>query len=93
MEIKRFIDYRPTAKEIDSMFSSVDNYKYVVDMFARSSSCDDYEKLKIACLLFMRGLRDESWSVIESMEDEEYKKYEGEQSYASWVAWEKGLKL
>ena len=70
--------------------------KLFVDCYEEKLKCfdkyprGDYEKLFIAHLLHVRKQYDESWAMIESMKDEEYKRDCLEHTYSEWGKWEKG---
>ena len=85
--MKRLVDYNLTEQEIRQIFGSQESYDTYLELFAKYP---DSEKVKIACVLFLRGKKEESLKMIESIEDEEYRRCCLQDEYGSWVIWEKG---
>ena len=85
--MKRLVDYNLTEQEIQQIFGSQEDYEYYLNVFAKNPNS---EKVKIACVLFHRGKKEESRKMIESIEDEEYRRECLRDHYGSWCAWEEG---
>lgn len=83
--MKRFTDYNPTRKEILNIFGSDGGYEFCQEAVFNKSQITDTEKYKIASLLSLRGEREESLKMINSIKDEKYRR-SCLQIYASWGA-------
>lgn len=70
--MKRFFEYNVVEIERKRLFISDDDYQAKLKRFDDHPG-GDYEKLYIANLLFLRGKREESRKMLESIEDEEYR--------------------
>ena len=72
--MKRLIDYNLTKDEIRQIFGSQKNFEHNLEWYAKDIESErDNEKFDIAYLLFLRGKREESRKMLESIEDEEYR--------------------
>ena len=85
--MKRLVDYNLTEQEIQQIFGSQEGYGRYLELFAKYPNS---EKVKIANVLFLRGKKEESRKMIESIEDEEYRRECLRDHYGSWCAWEEG---
>ena len=82
--MKRFFEYNVAEIERKQLFISDDDYQAKLKRFDDHPG-GDYEKLYIANLLFLRGKREESRKMLESIEDEESRQ-DCLEAYASWGA-------
>ena len=82
--MKRFTDYNATEKEILCIFGSKDSYDFCLEDFKKDPE-SDFERYKVASLLSLRGDREESLKMINSIKDEKYRR-SCLQIYASWGA-------
>lgn len=82
--MKRLADYQLTKNEILNIFGSQEKYERDLEWYAKKKNSNT-EKYDVACLLFMRGERDESLKIIESIENESYRQTCLE-AYAGWGA-------
>ena len=82
--MKRLADYTFTDYEIQNIFGSRDKYRLDSEWYGKNPA-PDTEKYLVAHLLFLRGEREESRKMIESIEDEEYR-YSCLEDYAAWGA-------
>ena len=80
--MKRFVEYNIVEAEIKQLFGTADDYQAKLRRFDDHPG-GDYEKLYIANLLFLRGKREESRKMLESIEDEEYR----EECLEDSIAW------
>ena len=89
--MKRFLDYEPTKEELRQIIGEGDDFvKETLEEFDQTPG-GDYEKLKIARLLFVRGQEDESWKMLGTIEDEERRRVAMEERYSEWCDWSEGL--
>lgn len=70
--MKRLIDYNLEDYEIRIIFPSQENYERKLRRYDKYPGGDG-EKFHIARVLFLRGKREESRKMLESIEDEEYR--------------------
>ena len=87
--MKRLVDYNLTDQEIWQIFGSQESYEIALEWYEKNPGCID-EIRDIACVLFHRGKKEESRKMIESIEDEEYRRECLRDHYGSWCAWEEG---
>ena len=83
--MKRLSEYNLTDEEIRSIFGLRSIYERNLKWYSEDSTCGNDEKSRIAYLLFLRGKDEECRRIIESVEDEEWKRTY-RQSYAAWNA-------
>ena len=70
--MKRLTNYNLTKDEIQQIFGSQENFEHNLEWYAKEPG-DESEKYHIALVLFLRGKREESRKMLESIEDEEYR--------------------
>ncbi len=87
--MKRLVDYNLTEQEIWQIFGSQERYERHLGWYAKKLNSID-EICDIARVLFLRGKKEESRKMIESIEDEEYRRECLQDCYGSWCAWEEG---
>ena len=83
--MQRLSDFDLTEQEIWQIFGSQENYEDDLAWYADKPSGYIPERIKIARLLFLRGKREESRKLLESIEDRRVRD-ESLQWYASWCA-------
>ena len=68
--MKRLIDYNLTEDEIVEVFGTQEDFERNLKWYEKEPGGDG-EKYHIALVLFLRGKREESRKMLESIEDEE----------------------
>ena len=82
--MNRLIDYNLTEHEILEIFGTQEKYERDLKWYEKEPGGDG-EKYHIALVLFLRGKREESRKMLESIEDEESRQ-DCLEAYASWGA-------
>lgn len=82
--MKRLNEFNLTEQEIWKIFSSQEDYEFFLAWYDKNPNTNS-EKTKIARVLFLRGKREESSKLLESIEDARIRE-ESLQWYASWCA-------
>ncbi len=87
--MKRLVDFNLTGQEIRQIFGSQEDYESDLAWYAKKPNTVG-EKVRIACVLFHRGKKEESRKMLESIEDEREREICLRDHYGSWCAWEEG---